>query len=466
LEPRLLPVSLVAEVEDNHAREIANRFDLPSAEIVQLDGTISRRNDLDFFAFTAPISGTLDVLLRTRRRVGARLVVEDAQGRSLIRLSSVREVEGHTAVVVGLDYVVSLATQRRNARSEYQVHLFLTPPRTEPEPNAPGFRVSPSAETEPLPHAGDAADDVAIWVHPVDPAQSTVIGTDKDGGIAVYDLAGEQLQYRADGELNNVDARSQVPLGDQLLDLVVAGNRTNNSISVYRVNPSTRLLEDIAARTIVVGVGVYGSCLYRSVATGRVYVIVVAKDGRVEQWELIDNGLSRVDAVRARSFNLGNQSEGCVADDELGYLYIAEERVGVWKFAAEPDASADRVLVDSTAAGGHLGQDVEGLAIYNGGDGGGYLIVSSQGRNEFVVYRREQGNDYVGAFRVVAGNDIDGVTGTDGIDVVNANLGGPFSQGLFVVQDDRNDRGNQNFKLIAWQVVAAVLDPAEREAKR
>src|SRR3970040_397431 len=54
-----------------------------------------------------------------------------------------------------------------------------------------------TVETTPVPDATDAADDVAIWIHPTDPSLSTVIGTDKlaSGGLGVYDLAGNQLYF-------------------------------------------------------------------------------------------------------------------------------------------------------------------------------------------------------------------------------------------------------------------------------
>jgi hypothetical protein len=64
---------------------------------------------------------------------------------------------------------------------------------------------SAAVETDPVPHRGDAADDPAVWVHPSDPARSTIIGTDKKGGIAVYDLEGKELQYRPEAKINNVD---------------------------------------------------------------------------------------------------------------------------------------------------------------------------------------------------------------------------------------------------------------------
>ena len=55
--------------------------------------------------------------------------------------------------------------------------------------------VKPVAETAPVPHSGDAADDPAIWVNPANPSASRIFDTDKQGGLAVYDLAGKELQY-------------------------------------------------------------------------------------------------------------------------------------------------------------------------------------------------------------------------------------------------------------------------------
>ncbi len=37
-----------------------------------------------------------------------------------------------------------------------------------------------------------------------------------------------------------------------------------------------------------------------------------------------------------REFKLNSQTEGLVADDEYGNLYIAEEDEAIWKFNAEP----------------------------------------------------------------------------------------------------------------------------------
>ncbi|MCV2491111.1 phytase [Geodermatophilus sp. YIM 151500] len=318
---------------------------------------------------------------------------------------------------------------------------------------------SATVETAPVPHGGDAADDPAIWVDPGNPALSAVVATDKQGGLLVYDLAGQQLQYLPVGAVNNVDVRPVVgtaggpTLGGRPAVLAVAGNRSTNSIGVYELDPGTRQLRDVAARSIVPGVPVYGSCLYRSAATGRSYVFVTSKLGQVEQWELFDDGSGRVDAARVRAFGLGSQAEGCVADDELGHVYVGEEAVGIWRFGAEPGDAGAGTLVAGVSAGGPLAADVEGLALTTRPDGTGYLIASSQGSDSLVVYAREGGNPFLVSFHVGSGAAIDGVERTDGLDVTTIPLGPAFPAGMLVVQDDANPGGNQNFKFVPWERV-------------
>ena len=313
--------------------------------------------------------------------------------------------------------------------------------------------IAATVETDPVPHRGDAADDPAIWVHPTEPAKSTIIGTDKKGGIAVYDLEGGELQYREDGRMNNVDLRDGFPLGGESVSLVTAGNRRDDSIAVYGVDIATRTLVPVAARTISVGISTYGSCMYRSPTSGKFYYFVNSQDGEVEQWELFDDGAGRVEGKKVRSFEVGSQTEGCVADDDLGHLYVGEESEGIWKYDAEPDGGDERVLVDSTGDEGHLDADVEGLAIAYGKRGTGYLVASSQGNDSFVLYRRGGDNAYVRSFGIEEGNGIDGVDETDGIAVSTARLGPAFPRGVLVAQDGDNDDGNQNYKLVPWQVI-------------
>src|SRR5215216_4395123 len=346
-----------------------------------------------------------------------------------------------------------------------------------PQPRQEQHTVVPTVETTPVSHSGDAADDAAIWVNPSDPARSTIIGTDKLGGIAVYDLAGTQLQYHDQrAKYNNVDLRTDFPLGGERVALVAASDRTRyytsdqiqyyRRIVLYSVDPATGTLTDPVG-TITAEYEPYGLCMYRSQTSGKFYVFVTSRypvgglDGYVEQWELSDNGSGQITAEKVRVFGVGSQTEGCVADDEMGHLYLAEEDVGIWKYPAEPNAGLNRLLVDSTGAEGHLVADVEGLTITYGPNGTGHLLASSQGNNTYTVYRREGSNAYLQTFTVWNGGDTDGTTDTDGIDATTASLGSSFPSGLFVAQDGANttpsgSTANQNYKLVPLQ---HILEP-------
>jgi 3-phytase len=323
------------------------------------------------------------------------------------------------------------------------------PTRTKSAPRVQ--EVVAAVETDPVNTGGDSADDPTLWVNPKDPQLSLLIGTNKKRGLAVYDLSGKEIQFLADGQMNNVDHRDDFPLAGKKVPLVTASNRSTNSIAIYKIDVETRRLENVAAGQIKT-IEAYGSCMYRSSKTGKFYYFGTSKQGVVEQYELFDAGTGAVSAKKVRQINVGSQLEGCVADDELGFLYVGEEEIGIWKYAAEPDASSERIKVDGVGSG-NLVADVEGLTIAYGSDGNGYLIASSQGNSTYAVYRREDANAYVKSFRIVAGNKIDRVTETDGIHVTTANLGPTFPKGVFVAQDGADDTGKQNFKLVPWQLI-------------
>lgn len=314
--------------------------------------------------------------------------------------------------------------------------------------------VAADVETTPVPSR--SADDPAIWIHPTDPALSVIMGTDKsaEGGLYVYDLAGKGLQFVRAGGVNNVDLRYDFPLGEARIDLVAATNLSSRSIALFAVDPASRTLTDVAARQIVSAALLAGCCMYRSAKTGKYYFFGNSVGGEVEQWELFDNGSGKVDAKLVRRFAVGSRTEGCVADDELGFFYISEEQVGIWRYGAEPDAGEERRVVDRV--GTRLFGDIEGLAIYHGANGDGYLIASSQGSSWFSVYRRGSNNEYVTRFQISANDGR--VKATDGIDVVNVGLGPQFPNGLFVAHDGTR-RDKTNFKLVSWERIAKATDP-------
>lgn len=339
------------------------------------------------------------------------------------------------------------------------------------KPNAQGLypmhSVTARAETKPVPRdsADDAADDPAIWVNYANPDSSRIIGTDKKGGLAVYDLTGNELFYYNTGLMNNVDLRYRFPIGEDTIDIMAVSNRTDQSVDLYRINRDGSL-QTVHKQQLLSKMKdeVYGLCMYQSKITGNFYVFVNDKSGTVEQWELssIDD---KVDGRIVRNLKLASQVEGMVADDETGTLFIGEEDKGIWKFEAEPSGTVNGELISMS---GEIGNpnvkfDIEGLGIYKLSGDDGYLVASSQGNYSYALFQRKAPYQYLGSFKIVSGELIDGSEETDGLDILNYSFGVQYPNGLMVVQDGHNkDNGisaAQNYKLVRWDSIATKFNP-------
>ena len=318
----------------------------------------------------------------------------------------------------------------------------------------PVAAVEAEAETEQVAGQGDAADDPAIWLAP-DPEKSLILGTDKVTGLYAYTLDGKIHAYLPVGRINNVDVRSGFDAGGRDMALVAASDRTAPGLALFLIDPETRELTSAPGGTIPLDFAEpYGACLYRSPVDGDVFAFITDKDpGTVAQFRLYWAD-GRIKAEEVRRFRLGTISEGCVADDRTGLLYVAEERVAIWRIGAEPD---DGTEGESFAAvdGERIVPDAEGLAILPEGRTGGWLFVSSQGDNAFGVFELETGA-FVNRFRIVEG-PTDAATGSDGIEVFAGNLGRVFPGGVFLAQDGENEGGGQNFKIVNLESVRRVL---------
>lgn len=326
---------------------------------------------------------------------------------------------------------------------------------------APAATVMAVAETIPVESADDAADDPAIWVHPRDPALSVVIGTDKKRGLNVYDLEGRILQTLPDGRMNNVDLRDGVEIGGRKRALVAATNRSDRTIALYLLDSDSRRLEETGAPIRTGFQDPYGLCMYRT-PDGEHFVFASdSGSGRFRQWQLTVQGDAIV-AKRVREFPVGSQAEGCVADDETGALYVAEEGGGFWKYQARPEGGRERTRIDRVGGPNGLVADIEGVSIWSGSGGNGFLVLSNQGADAYAVYRREEPHEFVGLFRIVdhGARGVDGVSETDGLAVASAPLGPRYPDGLLVVQDDSNLPAgqSQNFKYVSWRDVVRALD--------
>lgn len=310
-------------------------------------------------------------------------------------------------------------------------------------------------ETEPVPDAGDAADDPAVWARPAQDGGARVLGSNKLRALHLYDLDGRETQSIEAGRLNNVDLRL-LPGGDAV---AVASNRTTGSIDVFLLDAATGRARRLPGSAVATGLDeIYGICL-GSAGGASFHVFVNDKDGRYQQWSLQRTGPSAFSARLARQFRVAGQPEGCVVDETAGHVYVGEEPRGIWRGALDPAAAWAPELVDSVD-GPALVADVEGLTIYSPAAGPRYLLASSQGDNSYAVYCLGDEVRYLVSFRV-ADNEpagIDGTGETDGIHATAADLGPRFPRGIFVAQDGRNEGADsQNFKIVDWRRIERVI---------
>lgn len=314
-------------------------------------------------------------------------------------------------------------------------------------------------ETAAVNAAGDAADDPAIWVAP-DPRQSLVVATQKQGGIYVFDLAGAIVQEVPGGRPNNVDIRDGFSWAGVRAPIVGAGDRVDNALVFWRFDPVTRRLDAQPAARLPTGFAeVYGFCLGR-IGADTVAVATDKNSGNIGVWQ-IGREAGGLVGKRISTFSLGSITEGCVVDDERGVVYLADELHAIWEIELKDATGANKRKIDSIGPSGQLVSDIEGLALWLGPNGGGYLVASVQGDNRYAVYDRAPPHAFRGTFRIGRSKDgkADEVSGTDGIDIVSAPLGPDLPGGLLVVQDDANTDPPtfQNFKFVSWADVAAAL---------
>lgn len=312
--------------------------------------------------------------------------------------------------------------------------------------------VTAAVETAPAGARGDAADDPALWRHPDDAAKSLILGTNKQEGLVVFRLDGSEAQRLPIGLINNVDVR-QSPA--RTYDIAVASNDQVNAISVFFIDRATGTVShagDIPTQTIEP----YGIC--QGQEDGADLAGVTYKDGTAQVWKL-DAAPGALSGTLLKSVKLDTQLEGCVFDEPQGLMFVGEEDRGLWKLAYR-EAAPVPVLIDEVGGKAGLVADVEGVSVWRGKDGAGWIVASAQTDNRYVVYDRKAPHKAMGSFSIGANAvlGIDDVTHTDGLDIHSGALSG-FPRGVLIVQDDGNPKSgqDQNFKLVNWADIEAAL---------
>ena len=275
--------------------------------------------------------------------------------------------------------------------------------------------VSPVTETpeeirlgdraNPDPNNALDADDPAIYVNPDRPEQSFVITTFKNGGLRVYDLAGEEIQSITPGNngvddnnpfpdsntipenirYNNVDIAYGVEYfgvvgASQTIDFAVVSDRANDTVAFFSIDPETKQLtkwnEGFEFPESIFGIDdgeatAYGLATYNSPVDGKSYVFISQANGnKIAQLEFsatfgaADEPIVNANVVRTFEVPVPEgedpanyQVEGMVVDRETGDLYVGQEEFGIWKYSAELNDNREPILVDTVTEDTDLSQE-------------------------------------------------------------------------------------------------------------
>ena len=314
--------------------------------------------------------------------------------------------------------------------------------------------VQPVVVTSPVRYD---TDDPAIWVNPDNPAQSLIVGTDKDsdGGLYVFDLQGKEVPGKTIHGLkrpNNVDIAYGLPLGGKPTDFALVTERETGKLRAYRL-PDFQPLDngqldvfagDAAGERMPMGVAIY-----TRPTDGAMFAVVSRKTGPKEgylaQYRLADDGTSHLKFTLVRKFGTwsGNKEiESVAVDNELGFIYYSDEGVGVRKYYADPtQGNAELALFARTG----FTEDHEGISIYKTGPRTGYLLVSDQCASKFRFFPRAGTPADPNAYPELKAVPV-AAHFSDGSDVTNVPLNKQFPHGLFVAMSD-----NRTFHYYRWE---------------
>jgi len=324
--------------------------------------------------------------------------------------------------------------------------------------------VRPTLETQPgVLATGTQAVDVGLWINPLNPAQSLLLVADTSSGLVTFTLEGSEFQLIAtEGVVSGVDVKEGIRVAGAVQPLVVTANRTLNGLIPYVIDPQSRVVTRVDPNQVVRATSFSHESvtLYRSAGSGRLYAFTGNTSGAapaVVQMELNVNQDGGVSGTEVRRIPLDSPATGLVADDEQGFVFIAERNHGISRIPAQPDTGTGRTFVVSVT-GGLLGTPVGGVALYRAGGSEGYLVVANTSADTFLLFNRQPPHAPVGSFRLGQDGGIDAVTGPRSLELTSRGLGPLFPEGLLIAHDDVN-APVENYKLTSWASVANAFNP-------
>ncbi|MDE1461788.1 phytase [Spartinivicinus poritis] len=245
------------------------------------------------------------------------------------------------------------------------------------------------------------ADDPTVWVNPHDSAKSLIIGTLKQGGLAVFNLQGKMIQQiipeqnqvtGLQGRYNNVDILTGYLLEDSQMDLAVVTDRGTDKLKIFSINYQgeskpvltditsnsapmlfSRSVDDVKAKKTAYGLAVH----YNQKQQQGIGFVTQANHTKIAQINFYTTPAGKisytVSAYHLLPSNFNTESdphwspcqeedgdqpqlEGLVIDSQRQLLYASQEQVGIWQIPYQTHSLTTKpslpVLIDTVASFG------------------------------------------------------------------------------------------------------------------
>lgn len=299
-------------------------------------------------------------------------------------------------------------------------------------------------------------DDLCFWNNSNDAKCSRVIVSDKKANrVFSYSITGELMQSIEVAKPGNIDIRQSIKFGNENYDIVAVNVRAKGwRVRLFSVDLETGNLNAIDGGGIETDPN-YGSCLAYKKDGQKLWYITTSEASGVTQYEINRSSSGLLNCTKKKHWDLG-KCEGVVSDDESETFYVSVEDEGIWKFALTDDPKIAPELVIPLGRNG-LSKDLEGLTLARLEDQSKVIIVSSQGLSKFFVFERNSPWKFRGTF------EIQGVEGTDGIDLIQSTEIPSFEGGIFGCHTNTD---GHPIVLSPWMRIANhFLDRPEKESQ-
>ncbi len=129
--------------------------------------------------------------------------------------------------------------------------------------------------------------------------------------------------------------------------------------------------------------GINNVCFYQP-NNNELQAILLTETSKIEQRLLLDDEGNNADFLLLRSMPSPPNFSACVADDQHGELYIAEEVIGIWQYPLDLESELERQVVALTEPYGALTGEIKDLSILSDGR----LLISLPDMAKLLVLQR------------------------------------------------------------------------------